>query len=184
MEKIYMFKKFRAAREMLTLRLPTTDWASSKPLSWEEEEEFTFFIVIPLILFSPSSLISLAKYSYLFLSTCRRFFSLLFMCKHEQLHRHMYFFFKLATTIVRDRWNWIWIFNCCYIILFIPFFLTHTALPESVRDLRTRPPTRTKMEDLTARPPVQVQARERWNAVRIAGPTQWSVAEPRCLQCL
>ena len=123
MEKIYMFKKFRAAREMLTLRLPTTDWASSKPLSWEEEEEeFTFFIVIPLILFSPSSLISLAKYSYLFLSTCRRFFSLLFMCKHEQLHRHMYFFFKLATTIVRDRWNWIWIFNCCYIILFIPTF--------------------------------------------------------------
>ena len=31
------------------------------------------------------------------------------------------YFFKLATTFVRDRWNWIWIFNCYYLTIYTVF---------------------------------------------------------------
>ena len=93
------------------------------------------------------------------------------MCQHEQTTFMCVgiqvnicgFFFKLATTTtcvcvtVETKFE----FLTVIIIIFTFFFLKQTALPESVRDLRIRPPMRTKMEDLIARPPVQVQARER-----------------------
>ena len=96
------------------------------------------------------------------------------MCQHEQttfmcigIQVNIWvFFFKLATTTtfvcvtVETKFEFL---TVIIIILYVHtiFFKTNIALPESVRDLRIRPPMRTKMEDLIAQPPVQVQAKER-----------------------